>query len=263
MERLPDVGRIGLFAPFHWLAGGFGDFMKAFAPCFVYGALVTAISSWLWWSLIQSNLAFWALALSCGFVFVAPMLAMGLYEAGRALGRGEKPSLARMLFVREALRSDIFYLGLILLLIYLLWGRIAQIVYGMSTFHLHKTVDEFYKFAVASPEGHAMLISGTIIGGIMAFFTFSLVVVSTPMLLDRNANVFGAIFTSLRVVSQNFAPMVLWAALITMLLLISAASWFLGLIVVFPWLGLASWRAYRATVSVVSAPDARAQAAAV
>ena len=94
-----------------------------------------------------------------------------------------------------------------------------------------------------------MLISGAIIGGVLAFFTFAVTVVSAPMLLQQDSNVFGAVFTSLRATSRSFAPMLLWAALITALLLIAASTGFLALVVIFPWLGLASWRAYRDIVS--------------
>lgn len=247
--RLPSVNRVGVGAPFRWLAQGLGDFGRALLPCLFYGAALAGFSFWLSSMLIQSNAAFWVLALTCGFVFVAPMLAMGLYEAGRALEAGERPSLPQMLFVRGAVRQDVAYLGLALLLIYLLWGRIAQIVYGLSTYRLHHTVEEFVDFALNTGEGHAMLISGTIIGGVIAFFTYCLVVVSAPMLLDQRANVFAATFTSVRAVSQNFLPMLLWAMLIVALVLASAATGFLAFVVVFPWLGLASWRAYRDLVT--------------
>ena len=248
-SALPNAKRVTLDAPFRWLAAGWGDLAASIVPCTIYGALVTMVSVALFWVLIQSNLAFWALALSCGFVFVAPMLAMGLYEAGRALESGDRPTLARMLFVRAAFRSDVFYLGLALLLIYLLWGRIAQIVYGLSTYRLHETVPELAAFALNTPEGHVMLISGAIIGAVMAFFTFSIVLVSAPMLLASRASVFGAIFTSLRAVSNNFTPALIWAGLITLMLLAAALTGFVALVVIFPWLGLASWRAYRDLVA--------------
>jgi len=239
------VNRVGFAAPFRWLMLGGRDFWAALAPCLLYGVGVALVSFWIWRSLIDSNLSFWALTLSCGFVFIAPILAMGLYEAGRRLGLGQKPTLLQMLAVRGAIRADVFYLGLALLLIYLFWGRVAQIVYGLSTFRLHKTVDEFVRFAIGTAEGHAMLISGVIVGGVMAFFTFAIVVVSTPMLLNERASVFEAMFTSMRAVSRNFGPLLLWALLIVLLLLACAATSWLGLAVVFPWLGLASWRAYR------------------
>lgn len=221
------------------------DVLAAPAPNLIYGALVALLSFAIWRSLLESDLAFWALSLSCGFVFVAPILAMGLYEAGRALEANEKPELTRMLLVRSALRSDVFYLGVALLFIYLFWGRVAQLVYGLSTYHLHKTLREFFAFALHTGEGHTMLISGTIVGGLMAFFTFAIAVVSTPMLMDQRSNIFEAVFVSLRAVSRNFGPLLFWAALITGLLLLSAWTSWLALVLVFPWLGLASWRAYR------------------
>lgn len=230
--------------------------MKALVPSLLYGAAITLASFAIWRALIVSDLAFWALSLSCGFVFVAPMLAMGLYEAGRRIGNGEQPTLAHMIVVRSALRADVLYLGLALLLIYLLWGRIAQIVYGLSTYRLHTSVDEFITFSIQTSEGLTMLVTGTIIGGIMAFFTFAITVVSAPMLLDQRANVFEAMFTSIRAVAKNFMPMLLWASLITLLLLACAATSWLGLIVIFPWLGLASWRAYLDIVPAHTDADA-------
>lgn len=239
------MNSIGFDAPARWLAGAVSDMLAAPLPCLSYGAGVALLSFAIWRALLQSDLAFWALSLSCGFVFIAPMIAMGLYAAGQALENDERPRLTRMLFVRGAMRSDVFYLGLTLLLIYLLWGRVAQIVYGLSTYRLHKTLQELWTFAVSTPDGHGMLIAGTIVGGVMAFFTFAIVVISTPMLLDQKSNVFEAMFTSLRSVSKNFWPLLLWAAVITVLLLACAATAWLGLVFVFPWLGLASWRAYR------------------
>lgn len=246
---MADVNIIGLSAPLRWLALAWQDMMKAPLPCLIYGAAIALASFAIWRALIESNLAFWALSLSCGFVFVAPMLAMGLYEAGRRLGNGERPTLGQMALVRSALRADVFYLGLALLLIYLLWGRIAQIVYGLSTYRLHRTVGELIAFGTQTAEGRTMLAAGTLIGGAMAFFTFAVTVVSAPMLLNQRANVFEAVFTSIRAVGRNFAPMLLWAALIALFLIACAATSWLGLAIAFPWLGLASWRAYRDIVS--------------
>jgi uncharacterized membrane protein len=245
---LPAVSTIDLKAPFGWLGGAWRDLWKEPLPCLAYGLIVTLLSLTLCYALVVSDAAFWVLALTVGFVFVAPMLAMGLYEAGRLIERGEKPTLGQMLYVRSAVRLDLAYLGLFLVLIYLFWGRIAQIVYGLSTYHLHRTTKEFVDFAIGTPDGHTMLTTGTLIGGAIAYLTYCLVVVSAPMLLDRNTNVFVAIVTSVRAVVENFWPMTLWAAIIGTLVLISAATGFLALVVIFPWLGLASWRAYRELV---------------
>ena len=94
-----------------------------------------------------------------------------------------------------------------------------------------------------------MLMAGTVTGGVLAFVAYALVVVSAPMLLNSGSNVFAAVATSVRTVNANFFPLLLWAVIITLLLVMSAATGFLALVIVFPWLGLASWRAYRDLVA--------------
>lgn len=245
---LPSVNIIGYAEPFRWLAGGWRDLWRAPVPCLAYGLGLAVLSLVLSAGIYVTNAAFWVLALTFGFVFVAPMLAMGLYEAGRRLEAGERPRLTQMLFVRSAFRQDGAYLGLALLLVYLFWGRLAQIVYGLSTWQLYDDLDDLIRFALTTGEGHRMLIVGSITGGILAYFTFAFTAVSAPMLLSPKANVFVAGITSVRAVTINGGPMALWAILIALLVLLSAATGFVALVVVFPWLGLASWRAYRALV---------------
>ncbi len=246
---LPAIRTIGLSAPFGWLAGGWSDLWKAPGPLLVYGLAVAAASFALCYGVYATNGAFWVLALTAGFVIIAPILAMGPYEAGRRLALGERPGLGQILFVRAAFRQDVAYLSLLLVLIYFLWGRVAQVVYGLSTFQVHRDVASLVDFAIRSRDGHGMLLTGALTGGALAFVTYALVVVSAPMLLNPNANVFAAVATSVRAVNANFFPLLLWAAIITVLLLASAATGFAALVVVFPWLGLASWRACRALVA--------------
>lgn len=248
-SRLPSINAVGFLAPFGWLAGAWSDLFKAPGPCLVYGLAMAAISIALCDGIYQTNAAFWVLALTMGFVFVAPMLAMGLYEAGRTIEAGERPRLRNMLFVKSAVRRDTAYLGLALLVIYLFWGRIAQVVYGLSTFRLYKTVPEFIGFALGTPEGHTMMIVGGLVGAAIGFLVFTAVVVSAPMLLDPRWDVFMSVATSFRAMSRNTEALTLWAVLIGVLLTLSAATGFLAFIVVFPWLGLATWRAYRALVA--------------
>lgn len=247
-QGLPAIRTVRLSAPFSWLAEGWRDMMKAPLTLLSYGLCIAAISFMLCYGVYATNGAFWVMALTAGFVIVAPILAMGPYEAGRRIDLGERPRLGQILFVRSAFRQDVAYLSLLLVLIYFLWGRVAQIVYGLSTYQIHRDVDSLFAFALRSSEGHAMLLTGTLTGGVLAFVTFAMVVVSAPMLLNSRANVFAAVATSVRAVNANFFPLLLWAVIIASLLLLAAATGFLALIVIFPWLGLASWRAYRSLV---------------
>ena len=242
---LPDVRVVGFGAPFRWLAAGLADIGRTPVAALTYGLLVALLSFGLCWAIYVTNAAFWTLALSGGFVLVAPMLAMGIYECGRLIEAGERPGLGRILVVAGAVRGDIAYLGVALAIIFMLWGQAAQIVYGLSTFELHRTWGDFAAFAIGSSEGHTMLFTGALIGGVIAFLTYCVVVVAAPMLLDRQANVFAAVATSVRAVNVNFGPLLLWAAIIAVLVAAAAATGFLALTVIFPWLGFASWRAYR------------------
>ena len=239
------ASRIGMEAPFRWLGGAWNDLWRAPLPFLAYGFGIAGVSFLLSWAIYVTNFAFWVLVLTIGYVFVAPILAMGPYEGGRSLECGKKPTLAQISWVRAAFRQDVAYLGLALLMIYFMWTGFAQIAYGVSTYRLYKTVPEFVAFAVGTPAGLNMVAIGSLIGGVMAYFTFAFVVVSAPMLLDPKANIAAATATSFKAVTDNPLPMTLWAAIIGIFVFIAAVSGFLLLTIIFPWLGLASWRAYR------------------
>jgi len=160
---LPAINDIRVTDPFRWLGRAWLDLWRAPLPLLTYGLLLAAASAALAYGIYVTNAAFWVLALTFGFVFVAPVLAMGPYEAGRRLEIGQRPKLADILLVRTALRQDVAYLGLALLLIYFLWGRIAQVVYGLSTYQLYHTAPEFIEFALRTPEGHNMLMAGSVL----------------------------------------------------------------------------------------------------
>lgn len=243
--HLPTVNTISLTAPLSWLAGGWADFRRALWPCLVYGAILVALSLSLAAALYSAGALRWLFALAAGFMLVAPMFAMGLYNTGRMLEHGERPRIGDILFVRSAFRQDLMYLGLALFLIFSFWVEASQIIYGLSTYRIHKTLPELATFMFTDPAGLNMVLVGTIVGGVIAFLAFSLVVVSAPMLLNEKTSVFIAMITSVRTIAQNFLPMLVWAMLIVALTALGIATGFLGLIVTFPVIGLASWRAYR------------------
>jgi uncharacterized membrane protein len=247
-RRLPDLRAIGFREPFGWLAGGWCDLWSAPLPCLAYGLVVSSLLAALCYVLFVSNVAFWAVFLVFGFVFVAPILAMGIYEAGRRLEIGARPRIGSMVLVKRALRQDSFFLGLALFVVLSIWLQVAQVVYGLSTFELHDTVEAFVRFALETESGRRMVLLGGAIGGVMAFVAYTLVVITAPMLLDPDNDVFSAVVTSVRAVLRNPGPMILWAFILASLALAATATAFVGMVIVLPWLGLASWRAYRGLV---------------
>src|SRR3990167_8160665 len=114
---LPAIRTISLSAPFGWLAEAWRDLMKAPASLLLYGLALAAASFALCYGVYSTNGAFWVLVLTIGFVMIAPILAMGPYEAGRRIDLGERPGLGQILFVRAAFRQDVAYLSLLLAMI--------------------------------------------------------------------------------------------------------------------------------------------------
>lgn len=245
---LPDVAKIELSAPLGWLSGAWGDFTKAPLPCLIYGIVLAGISAMIAWALVFSGAFAWIFVLAGGFFLVAPILAMGLYEAGKQIEEGKTPSLGDVIVVKSAFRSDLAYLGLALFLIYLLWTRVAQVVYALSTNTLHKTPTDFLTFMFTTPDGQMMALTGTVIGAIIGLLAYMMVVISAPMMLDSKRDVWTSTITSIRAVLDNPMPMLFWALIIAVLTAIGIATAFFGLIIIFPLIGLASWRAYRELV---------------
>jgi len=248
ITRLPDINNIALMAPLSWLAAGWRDFSRAPLSCVLYGVILASISGGIFLALYRTNSASWFFVLLGGFLIVGPMLGMGLYEAARQISQGLKPSFMGMLWVRTAMRRDQLLLGFLLVFLYFLWTRIAQVIYALATPRLFREPAEFLDFMMYDPNGQAMALAGLLTGGFVAFCNYSLTVIAAPMLLDRRFDVFMALATSVRAVNRNFFPMLFWAILITGLTVVGIATAFIGLIIVFPVIGLASWHAYTALV---------------
>lgn len=248
VTRLPGINDISLSAPLAWLAAGWRDFCGAPLTCALYGVLLAGISAGIFLVLYTTGSASWFFMLLGGFLIAGPMLGMGLYHAARELSESRKPSLSGMLWVHAAMRRDQLLLGLLIVFLYFLWTRIAQVIYALSTPQIFREPEAFLAFMLTDPSGQAMALAGILTGGIVAFCNFSLTAISAPMLLDRRFDVFMAMATSVRAVNRNFFPMLVWAVLITGLTAVGVLTAFVGLIIVFPVIGLASWHAYRALV---------------
>ncbi len=246
--HLPNVNRVHFSAPFAWLQAGWRDMRSAPFLCVLYGAVLAAVSMLLAGFLYLTNQFIWFLVLVGGFMIIAPIIAAGLYRIAQILETGGKPKLADILVALGRFSSDQIMLGVALIFLFGLWVEVAYLIYGLSTFAVHRSVLDFLTFLFATPAGLQMAATGTVIGGVIAFIAYAIVVVSAPMLTLDESDFFIALITSVRTVLINFPAMLLWAVLIALLTLTGIATGFLGLIIVFPWIGLSSWHAYRGLV---------------
>ena len=239
-------------APWGWLARGAQDFRRAFWPCFILGLGFTAVSGLIALGLVKAGLASWLFALAGGFLILAPLLATGLYECARRLEQGEAVTIRSMLFARARAPIQLAYLGVALAILYFLWLRLAQVLYAMFSFRTYQGLQDFTDFVLNTPGGMAMALIGTAVGGMIAAFAFTISAISAPMLLDRDTDVFTAMASSINAVRINPRAMILWAMVIAALTALGIATLFIGLAFVFPWVGLASWHAYRSLTETAS-----------
>lgn len=238
------IGRITIAEILRVLSDGWRDFRTA--P--VYGIFFSAVYVLGGFALLQlgAGTVAWTLTVSLGFPLVAPFAAVGLYEVSRRLEAEEPLDWAGILGVvfREKDRQ-IPWLGAIILIYFLFWTFLAHMVFAvfMGPSALIN-ISSSYE-ALLTPRGLAMMATETVIGGALAFLLFSLTVVSLPLLLEREIDFVSAMLLSFRTVQQNFWPMLLWAAIIAVLTLLALLPMFLGLFVVLPVLGHATWHLYR------------------
>ncbi|WP_089176979.1 DUF2189 domain-containing protein [Bosea sp. AS-1] len=234
-------------AALSWLGVGWRDLWLSPLPSLIYGFVVFLVSLAIVWGLFRLELDYILFPALAGFMVVGPLLAIGLYQKSRDIEQGRSVSLARMIFVKAASGGQVWFTGAILCLLMLVWMRAAVIIYalffGLRPFPgLHDVAT----MLVTTPTGWAMLLVGTAAGGLFAAFSFAISSFAVPMLLDERVDAFTAMGTSISLVWNNLPVMLAWGAIVLALFLLSLATGMLGLIVVFPLLGHATWHSYRA-----------------
>ena len=230
--------------PLHWLRLGLRDFLRVPGIGLFYGGCFMVMG----WALmaVYRNAAAYVLALSAGFLLVGPFLCLGLYRASQRLERGEKAGLGDSLLAWDTRTGTLAIFGLVLLVLEMLWGRAALVVFAVSFDGMPDFKGSLR--ALLDPENIGFIVAYLGVGGVFAGLIFSISVVAMPLILDRPVDAITAGLTSLRLVLTQPGVMLLWGALITLLVVIAMLPWFAGLLVVGPVLGHASWHAYRAAV---------------
>jgi uncharacterized membrane protein len=248
---LPAIRRIKGVDLMEVLVQGLSDF-EAYRSdviflCLIYPIIGVALV-WLTFGYGMLPLAF---PLLTGFALVGPIAAVGLYEMSR---RREQGISTTWVDAFGAIRSPgfgaILVLGSVLLATFLLWLLTANLIYQITLGpEPPVSIAGFIRDVFTTSSGWMMIIAGVGVGFIFAFLVLAISVVSFPLLLDRDVGLDAAVWTSICAVTANPGPMLLWGLIVAGGLLIGSIPAFLGLIIVMPVLGHATWHLYRKVVA--------------
>lgn len=245
---IPEVKHVSASRPFTWLKDGWGDFLEHPGPSLFYGAVVALLGGII--LLMGMTRPIFMLTFTSGYLLVAPLLAAGIYELTRQREQGNAhPTLMDSLRGLRKDASSVIYYGIVLAVAFLVWERVATIVFALSYSGQISNFDGFINNVLFSAD--FMLVMGIwlIVGTLLASVVFAVTMVGIPMVVDRNVDIVTAMATSMRAARANIPAMMVWAALIVVLSLIGWLTMMLGLLVIMPLLGHATWCAYRDLVS--------------
>jgi uncharacterized membrane protein len=236
------------------LIQGMRDFQAYPIYGLVLGGLYAAGGTVIVLCLTAFGMVYFAYPLAAGFALIGPFVAIGLYEISRRRERGEPVSIPAIWSTVRS-RSEIGWMAFVSLFFFVVWMYQVRLLIALIL-GLHasfSSLSEFITVLLTTNEGLLFLIIGNLEGAVLSLILFSLTVVSFPLLLDREVDFVTAMVTSVRAVVASPLPMIGWAAAITVLLIVSAIPWFLGLLVTLPVLGHATWHLYRRIVAPVPA----------
>jgi len=248
---LAAVRRVPVARPFHWLRLGWRDLVRAPFPSLLHGVLVAAGA----WVILAVTLRYWYLLPGAfsGFLLIGPILATGMYELSRRLESGDKPTVKDVLAAWRRGTRPLVWLGLLLVLAGTLWVLVSAVLFALFVQAPITGLESFVRHVVLS-EGSNLFPVWIALGGVGASLVFAVTVVSAPMLLDRDVDMASALLTSVTAVGENPLAMALWATLIMLATGFAMLTLMLGFVLVVPWIGHATWHAYRDVVQADALP---------
>ncbi len=237
-----EIRSIGVAEPINWLASGLRSFAAAPAASLFYGVLFTlaavATLNWTW------EMPGFTVALLTGLLLVGPVLAAGIYAAARQQERGEPVDIASGLKLLRARSTNLALFGVLLALIMAAWVRASALLFALKFNTLSIPVEGY--LGVLSGTGDPVAIAYFLLIGLaLATTVFVTSAVAIPMILDRDCSPLTAVGASARAFAKNWPAMLVWAGLIVALTVVGIATLLLGMLVLFPVLGYATWHSYR------------------
>ncbi len=237
------VRSIGFAAPLGWLARGWQDLWRQPAASLFYGVAIAVAGAAILG--VTARLPYLFAAAITGFLLVAPMLAAGLYELSRRYLAGERATLVDSMWAWRRNPSALVGFALLSILAGTAW-QVASVVI-VALFYKGPALAPMAMMieVLVNPQHYLLFFVYMCVGGLLAALVFAVSVVSMPMLVDRRCDLLTALATSVNAVAENPLPLALWATILMLLTGLGFATLLLGMIVILPWLGHASFHAYK------------------
>jgi uncharacterized membrane protein len=232
------------------LYNGWHDFRQAPGPGLLIGGLVALIGIMIAGSVTWFNMPWMIYPFAIGFPLVGPFLAVGLYDVSRRLHHGEHPrwrDVWQTIWAQR--RREVSWMAFVVLFVFWVW--VYQVRLLMALFlgrQSFSTLSRFLDVLTSTNEGLTFLVVGHVVGAVLALILFSLTVISIPLLLERELDMVTAMITSVKAVLASPVVMLGWGLIVTLLVIAASLPLFLGLLVVLPVLGHATWHIYRRAV---------------
>lgn len=231
------------------LQAGLTDFQRAPIFGIFFGAVFSLVGIAIAWALYQGEAGLWIFPVAAAFPLIGPFAAVGIYEVSRRLEAGEQLAWGPILLAGFRQRnSQMPLFAVFTVFAFLVWIVLARVIFAVSfgTASMTNVMTSFEIFLTV--PGIAMLVIGTVVGGALAALLFSVSVVGVPLLLDQDIDVVTAMITSFKATVENRSAMLFWGILVGVSMVVAMLPLFLGVILVFPTLGHASWHIYRKAV---------------
>ncbi len=248
---MPFAARINTVSttePWHWLAAGWNDLRQSRWVGVTYGLIFVVLGYAVTVGLYQLGYYYLVWPMSAGFVLVAPVFAVGIYELSRRMEAGEPATFKCLQTAWQRAPGRILGFGLAMSFFLILWLRTAALIYVINFPYGMLTLQNLLNTTFFSADGLTFLAVGTVIGAAFAIFAFLISAVSLPMMLGEKADFLPALLTSIFAVARNPRAMLVWAAIIVVVTAAGMATAFVGLALTLPLIGHATWHAYRALV---------------